>query len=199
MKTFGKTRRDPQQGKNGFSTQRGFTLIELMLVIAVVAIITSFALPSYRTLIEKRQVTSGAEQLAGFISTAQIEAVKRSENITVSFTRTASDTWCVGMVSGTTACDCTLTPGTEDCLIDSQVRIFNQDNFNYPDIMQPQSDWAFTYDPARGLQQPPNPVDLKLLSEDNTYSMNVEVSVTGRVKICNDASANIKVPGFKSC
>ena len=55
MKTFGKTRRDPQKGKKEFSTHKGFTIIELMVVIAVIAIITSFALPSYRTLIEKRQ------------------------------------------------------------------------------------------------------------------------------------------------
>ncbi len=58
METFGQTRRYPQNGKNGFSKYRDFTLIELMVVIAIVAIITSFALPSYRTLIEKRQVTS---------------------------------------------------------------------------------------------------------------------------------------------
>ena len=72
------TRRDPQKGKNGFSAVKGFTLIELMIALGIIAIITSLALPSYRTIIEKRQVTSGAEQLAAFLSSAQMESVKRS-------------------------------------------------------------------------------------------------------------------------
>jgi prepilin-type N-terminal cleavage/methylation domain-containing protein len=142
MTTFGQNGKHPQKGKRGFSKHTGFTLIELMLVLAVVAIITSFALPSYRTLIEKRQATSGAEQLAGFVSTAQFEAVKRNENISVSFTRIDSDTWCVGKVSGTAACDCgELDPEANSaCVIGSRLpadnphlSVINQANFNTGD------------------------------------------------------------------
>ena len=43
------------------------------------------------------------------------------------------------------------------------------------------------------------PLELKLLSKHDTYSLNVQVSATGRVKICNDSTATIKVPGFKQC
>ena len=138
MTTFGPIRRDPQEGENGFSKNEGFTLIELMVVIAVVAIITSFALPSYRMLIEKRQVTSGAEQLASFISSAQIEAVKRSNNVSVSYTRTDSDTWCVGMVTGLTACDCQETDPTSTsplaCAIDTQLRVYTDATVTYPQL-----------------------------------------------------------------
>ena len=38
------SRRDPQKGKNGFSTSKGFTVIELMIAVGVLAIITSLAL-----------------------------------------------------------------------------------------------------------------------------------------------------------
>ncbi|MBT8046834.1 MAG: prepilin-type N-terminal cleavage/methylation domain-containing protein, partial [Gammaproteobacteria bacterium] len=61
MTSSAQHRKDPQKGKKEFSTTKGFTLIELLIVVAVIAIITSLALPSYRTIIEKRQVTSGAE------------------------------------------------------------------------------------------------------------------------------------------
>jgi len=126
MKTFGKTRRDPQKGKNGFSTNRGFTLIEMMVVIAIVAIITSFALPSYRTLIEKRQVTSGAQQISAFLSSAKMEAIKRNEKVAISTYFDANE-WCVGFVAydanegdDAAACDCTLTDPTaaEACAFD---------------------------------------------------------------------------------
>ena len=81
MPTKAQTRRDPQKGKKGFSANKGFTLIELMIGLAVLAIIASLALPSYRSIIEKRQVTSGAEQFAAFFSTVKGQAVKRNSDI----------------------------------------------------------------------------------------------------------------------
>ena len=85
MPNSAQTRRDPQKGKNGFSNNKGFTLIELMIAIAVLAIVTSLALPSYRTIIEKRQVTSGAEQFRAFMSSAQFESVRRNQPVAVNF------------------------------------------------------------------------------------------------------------------
>jgi len=78
------SRRDPPNGKNGFSIARGFTVIEMMIAVAVLAIITSLALPSYRAIMEKRQVTSGAERLSAFLGSVQLESIKRYENVTVS-------------------------------------------------------------------------------------------------------------------
>jgi prepilin-type N-terminal cleavage/methylation domain-containing protein len=201
--------RDPQQGEKDFSRKGftgGFTLIEVMVVIAVVAIITSFALPSYRTLIEKRQVTSGAEQMGAFLSAVQMEAVKRSENITVSFDE---DAWCVGIAVGTAACDCTDTdPATADCTIDDQVRIFNPDNLNYPDALSAMSDGSddqlFVFDPARGLVYTDSALtdydsaEFAFVSDDGTYALNVQVSATGRVKYCSDSDST-KVPGYDVC
>jgi type IV fimbrial biogenesis protein FimT len=199
--------RDPQKGKIGFSAARGFTFIEMMVVIAVIAIITSLALPSYRTIIEKRQVTSGAEQLGAFLSAVQMEAVKRSENIAVDYTRTDAENWCVGITIGLTACDCTETDTTQTdyCQIDGQARIFNETNLNYPGVMNAMNgDGEFVFDPARGLVYNDSGLaaydsaEMELLSEDGTYSLNVQISATGRVKYCSD-SADKQVPGYDVC
>lgn len=209
MTTFGRNRRDPLEGENGFSKRKGFTLVELMLVLAVVAIITSFALPSYRTLIEKRQVTSGAEQLGAFLSAVQMESVKRSEDIYVDYYRLDADTWCIGIVNlvgGRTDCDCTK-PATDAnaCLIDSQLRVINDSNLNYPGVMNSiDGDGSFVYDPARGLIHDDmgsttfDEAELELLSEDGSYALNVQITSTGRVKMCSDSDAK-KVPGYDTC
>ena len=100
------SRKDPLKGKKEFSKNKGFTLIELFIVLGVVAILTSLALPSYRTILEKRQVTSGAEQLSAFISAVQFEAVKRGEPLAVYYhARTLAD-WCIGVTPADTPCDC---------------------------------------------------------------------------------------------
>jgi prepilin-type N-terminal cleavage/methylation domain-containing protein len=58
------------------SRQRGFTLVEVMMSVVLMGIGMALALPSYRDMVEKRQITNGAEQLASFINTAQGVAMK---------------------------------------------------------------------------------------------------------------------------
>ncbi|MBI5448514.1 MAG: prepilin-type N-terminal cleavage/methylation domain-containing protein, partial [Gammaproteobacteria bacterium] len=42
-----------------FSTHQGFTLIELMVVIALIAMLTGFGLPSYQHYIQRAQISEG--------------------------------------------------------------------------------------------------------------------------------------------
>lgn len=181
---------------------RGFTVTELMVVVAVVAIITSLALPSYRTLIEKRQVTSGAEQIAAFLSAVQIESVMRNGNLTVSYSRTDVDDWCLGLTAGTTPCDCNETDsGQPDfCAVDSVHRVFTNANLTYPSIMDSMTgDGNFTFDPVRGvLLDPADTLVVAISSGTWNYALNVEVGPTGRVRICSNASTT-QVPGYGLC
>lgn len=55
--------RDQPQVTRG-RIQRGFTLIELMIVVGVIAILASIALPSYRDYIKRGQIVDGLVPLA---------------------------------------------------------------------------------------------------------------------------------------
>ena len=203
-----KLRRDPLRKGIGIPASNGFTVIEMMLVVVVLGFITALALPSYSTILEKRQVTSGAQQLSAFLSSAQLEAVKRNENIAVDYLWTDSDTWCLGMVvvvktnsSTNDPCDCTAAESAGDaCKIDGQLRVFTDANLNYPDIMDGmQGDTAFVYDPVRGLLVDlTDALTLELLSRTGKYALDVQLSATGRLKICSHNSST-KVPGYEVC
>ncbi|MGY0634048.1 pilin [Luteimonas sp. A478] len=47
------------------SMQKGFTLIELMIVVAIIAILAAIALPAYQDYVARSQVTSGLAEITG--------------------------------------------------------------------------------------------------------------------------------------
>ncbi len=67
--------------------RRGFTVVELMMSLVLLAIGAALSIPSYREMMEKRQLTHGAEQIMAFVNTAQSEAMKRNQIVTISYDR----------------------------------------------------------------------------------------------------------------
>ena len=55
---------------------RGFTLIELMVTIAVAAILIAIAVPSFKTLTVSNALTSAANDMVGALNLARMEAIK---------------------------------------------------------------------------------------------------------------------------
>jgi type IV fimbrial biogenesis protein FimT len=64
-------------------TARGFTIIEMMMVIAFIVILITMAAPSMRTMILTNQVRSFSGDLLGDLALARSEASKRSANVVV--------------------------------------------------------------------------------------------------------------------
>lgn len=52
-------------GELGMNAQRGFTLIELMIVVAIIAILAAIALPAYQDYVARSQVTGGLADITG--------------------------------------------------------------------------------------------------------------------------------------
>lgn len=63
--------------------RRGFGLIELLVAIAIVAILTATALPSFREMSRRMNVTSSTNDLVGALATARAEAAKRGSWVAV--------------------------------------------------------------------------------------------------------------------
>jgi len=76
---------------------RGVTLIELMIAFAVLALLLTLALPSYRNWIQNTQIRTAAEALQSGMQLARAEAVRR--NNTVQLVMGASTDWTVSVVS----------------------------------------------------------------------------------------------------
>ena len=58
--------------------QHGFTLIELMIVVAIIAILAAIALPAYQNYVAKSQATAGLADIRGGV-TAYEEGIQSGE------------------------------------------------------------------------------------------------------------------------
>ncbi|SNY98619.1 GspH/FimT family pseudopilin [Halomonas sp. hl-4] len=65
--------------------QRGFTLIELMLVLVIAALLMLIAVPSFSTFMARQQLAGDVNQLQSVMTFARSEAIKQRQPITVKF------------------------------------------------------------------------------------------------------------------
>lgn len=108
---------------------KGFTLVELMITLVIVAIGVGLAVPSYRHMLEKRKVVAGAESVVSFIGLAQSLAIKSNQRVGVSWWTEGDDKhegdFCMGISSPpkTVPCDCLEEVQTETdfCAIDASL------------------------------------------------------------------------------
>lgn len=77
---------------------RGFTLIELMVGITILAIIMGLGVPSYQIWIQNSKIRNAAESILNGMQLARSEAVAR--NSSVQFTLGAGSAWTVCLLAG---------------------------------------------------------------------------------------------------
>ena len=66
--------------------QRGFSLIELLFALTLLGILLGLGLPSFADWIRNGQIRTVAEALQDGLRTAQAEAVRRNQQVVISFT-----------------------------------------------------------------------------------------------------------------
>jgi type IV fimbrial biogenesis protein FimT len=106
--------RHPKTTRNNF-TQGGFTAIELMVAVTILAILAALAVPSFTPLIERWRMRQITEELQSTLYYARAEAIKRGGNISI--VRTLGDSGCSDISSSPALWDCgwqvlITTPGT---------------------------------------------------------------------------------------
>lgn len=72
---------------------RGFTVVELMIVVAIAAILATVAAPNFAEFMNQQRVRNAATDLVMDLSLARSEAVKRGANVTVSPVGSWAEGW----------------------------------------------------------------------------------------------------------
>ncbi|OQK18659.1 hypothetical protein AU255_02675 [Methyloprofundus sedimenti] len=169
--------------------QTGFTLTELMVVIAIVGILAAVAVPSFNDSIERSRLVSASEAVIADLRWARSEAIKRNRKTRVTYTTGAS--WSYTIIVDSNNND---TYGdTVGGIADETIKSVTGSNFPSTSI----SSVAFssvaytTFDPVRGTASAGN-----VILTSSAYSIKATVSTLGRTKLCAVSSS---FSGYSVC
>lgn len=62
---------------------QGFTLIEILVIVAIISILTAIATPSFFSLLSRKKVDDALAKVQGSLQEAQTEAIRKSRTCTV--------------------------------------------------------------------------------------------------------------------
>lgn len=102
------------------SNLSGFTLIEVMMVVAIAGVIISLAIPQLKPLIDRARTKTAVRQLRADLQKAKLEAVKRNTNCLVELT----------IASPGDAGSCLTCISTDNDCTDATDEIISRLNFN---------------------------------------------------------------------
>ncbi len=182
----------PLRVPEGF-TQKGFTLVELMVAIVIFAILATMAVPSFNSFIDKYRVKRAADTLSAFLINAKSEAIKRNATVRVVF-KPAGAPWCAGMITVSTTvstCDCT---ATNSCQIDGADRLVRGGDYKDILLTTDPNNATFSFTPQRGTVNAGN----AQVQSAGGLQVRVTVSGTGRIRLCSPSGSG-NIGGYPVC
>ena len=107
------------------SKQHGFTIIELMTVVALIGIMAALATPYFASILEGRRLVGSADTLYSALQYARSESIKQNSDVQV-YTDTAA--WCIGIddAAGGLNCDCTV---PASCTVGGAIKVYDVNQF----------------------------------------------------------------------
>lgn len=175
--------------------QRGISLVEACVVMAVTATLAAVAAPSMQGMIETRRLDGAATQLATDIQFVRAVAVARNQPVRLSvYAGTGTDTGatCYLVHTGNSSdCDC-FTTGPAQCS-GSAVPIKTVALAAADQVTLQANVASVLFDPLHGTSTPTG--TLRLIGTQGRAVHHV-INVMGRVRSCSPQAA---MPGYRAC
>lgn len=160
--------------------QHGLTLVELMVTVAVLAVVAVIALPTFAGVSERARLRQAAETLAADLAEARFEAARSGRMLHVAIDGAPSG-WCWS-VGTTPGCDCHVVDScqlkTERAAQHAGIELLGAQSGAFHPEGTPQQRGGALFRSSRGEM------------------LKVQVSGLGRASVC---SPGHQVPGYPAC
>jgi type IV fimbrial biogenesis protein FimT len=175
--------------RTGAKQSPGFTLMELMITVSVLAVLAALAAPSLSDMFDRNRVRAAADDVVSLISNARAEAVRNDLDVNVSVKGSGTG-WCVGAnmavppaggapATGAAECNCLL-PAV--CLVDDQRQTVASSE--YTGVSVGALPASFDFNSTLGAIVPLGAREVTLTSPTGKYDVRVEVNALGQAFSC---------------
>lgn len=165
--------------------QRGVTLIELSITIAIAAILIALAVPSFKIMLANAQIRTAAQALHDGLQLARVEAIRRNERVI--FTKGTQSAWTVSIESdastvqtrpyteGSTAATVSVTPnGAIKVTFNSLGRV------------------VANTDASNSISQLDIDVPITLIPAADSHELRITITTGGAIRLCDpNATAGV--------
>jgi type IV fimbrial biogenesis protein FimT len=172
---------------------RGFTLIELMVVVAITAILLAAAAPSFTSFFDKQRVKNAASQLYGDLQFARSEAVQRNRKVKITFASTTT-AWCYIIHTEDDTCTCSNSNsagGSCTTSANNNLKHVAGSDFKSISLTLPSGVSSFTFEPQRGGLDGVTGSSVITFTGTGSASVATGLNPLGRVRVCAPAGSYI--------
>lgn len=187
------------------SPSQGFTLIELMVALSVLAIMLATAAPSFADFFERYRLRSAVDDTLNLFAAARQGAVEADRNVKVKFAAATTD-WCAGAIEQASPvalgdpvpidpapCDCDSAPAA--CVVGSDNLVASAAGRG---VTISPGGTVFTFDSKNGTLDPLAARQVDFLSSSGRYGLTVQVYALGQARACITAGMR-PIPGYRPC
>ncbi len=158
--------------------RRGMTLLEMMVTLAIVAVLMTLALPSFGSMMSRHRLKAAAEQMSMDLAELRLQSTQRGQTLHVNLS--AGPQWCYALAVAS-GCDCRVPQGCQLKTVRAQ---------DHPGVtLLEGQDLRIDPQPGQGGGS-------ALLQGSDGARLRVGLSPLGRPKVCAPDAA---VPGFAAC
>lgn len=190
------------------SSTRGFSLIELMVAVAVLAILLAVAIPSFNDFRQRAALRGAVDQMVSFWGDARFEAVRRNSLVKVGVVTKATGEYCIGAATTTipgddSACDCFTAAACNVGQFPADqgewrsIRLLGSPAWGGSDA---DLQGVAVINPKRGnITESADADSVSLGSPANSgvnYRLNVAIDRNGRAVVCEPDTATSKMPQY---
>lgn len=168
---------------------RGFTMVELAIVLALAAILMSLAAPSFMNTLARKRMEGVAEVFGTDLQYARSEAVAR--NLEVRVAAAAANT-CYIVYASPTAATCTCSPAASCTAPATEIKTVNLAGSG----TGISADVSFNFEPVRGMIADASSPELTFSSTGGAWQLKTTVTAFGRASTCSPSGS---LKGYPSC